>query len=332
MVRSAFEFPVWVKYVRRPLLSLPDEDREEFEDALHVLWETSTKDGQKLYGSDYKGIDFFAEIGRGLSVRSAPGPDKSVEATTTDYALLSAYLEQSLQLVNPRVALNYVDLNNFCFCCECDLQDSLHAREILTALLRDKWPVLSGAAGVDANRSWMNELLKTLAAEVCAERTTGNAYPGGLLRVHGEVKLGLSSARAGVQGTRCTAASCQACTLQGLQRERSGSRGPLGVLSGLSSTALMMDPLYWVLLACPRHLCHSARVDATAQASGPRARGISEDVGMKWLVGFHFEDRAVRPEELTAAQLEEVLDPAGALYRDYFSFVYDVAAKDSPRA
>jgi hypothetical protein len=39
---------VWVKYVRRELLSLSDQDREEFLDAFHTLWTVSTTAGMTL--------------------------------------------------------------------------------------------------------------------------------------------------------------------------------------------------------------------------------------------------------------------------------------------
>ena len=39
---------VWVKYVRRELQSLTDDDREEFLDALHTLWEVNTVDGKVI--------------------------------------------------------------------------------------------------------------------------------------------------------------------------------------------------------------------------------------------------------------------------------------------
>jgi hypothetical protein len=36
---------IWVKYVRREISTLTDTDREEFLNALHVLWDVSSKKG-----------------------------------------------------------------------------------------------------------------------------------------------------------------------------------------------------------------------------------------------------------------------------------------------
>lgn len=53
---------VWVKYVRRELMSLTEDDREEFLDALSTLWQVSTVEGQARFGAAYKSLYYFAAI------------------------------------------------------------------------------------------------------------------------------------------------------------------------------------------------------------------------------------------------------------------------------
>ena len=47
---------VWVKYVRRELQSLTENDRTEFLDAFHTLWSVNTKNGVEKYGDRYRSI------------------------------------------------------------------------------------------------------------------------------------------------------------------------------------------------------------------------------------------------------------------------------------
>lgn len=56
------ETVVWVKYVRRELLSLSDKDRQDFLDAFSTLWKVGTVEGQALYGSKYKSLYYLATV------------------------------------------------------------------------------------------------------------------------------------------------------------------------------------------------------------------------------------------------------------------------------
>ena len=47
---------VWVKYVRRELQSLTENDRTEFLDAFHTLWSVNTRNGVERYGDRYRSI------------------------------------------------------------------------------------------------------------------------------------------------------------------------------------------------------------------------------------------------------------------------------------
>ena len=101
--------PVWIKYVRRELLSLTESDREEFLDALSTLWLIDTVTGQELYGENYKSLQYFATIHNDAGGNSVCDEFHSNSGFINNHIYLGAYLEQSLQLVNPRVALHYME-------------------------------------------------------------------------------------------------------------------------------------------------------------------------------------------------------------------------------
>ena len=104
---------VWVKYVRRELSTLLHDDRENFLDAFHILWTTNTSAGQALYGDRYKSINYFATIHNDGSGNNVCDEFHGGYGFLNNHMYLSAYLEQSLQLVNPTVALHYMEYGKY---------------------------------------------------------------------------------------------------------------------------------------------------------------------------------------------------------------------------
>lgn len=104
---------LWVKYVRRELSSLTVDDREEFLDAFHKLWTVSTTEGVVLYGSRYKSINYFATLHNDGGGNGVCDEFHGGHGFLNNHMYLSAYLEQSLQLVNPRVALHYMEYTKY---------------------------------------------------------------------------------------------------------------------------------------------------------------------------------------------------------------------------
>jgi hypothetical protein len=102
-----------VKYIRRELSSLNDDDREEFLDAFHTLWTTSTTDGKMKYGDAYKSLFYFASLHNDAGANAQCDEFHGGNGFVNNHLLLSAYLEQSLQLVNPRVALHYMEYTKY---------------------------------------------------------------------------------------------------------------------------------------------------------------------------------------------------------------------------
>ena len=94
---------VWVKYVRRELMSLTDTDREEFLDAFRTLWDVTTKDGKKAYGDAYKSLAYFAVLHNDGGGNGVCDEFHAGSGFVNNHLYLGAYLEQSLRLVNPKV-------------------------------------------------------------------------------------------------------------------------------------------------------------------------------------------------------------------------------------
>ena len=104
---------VWVKYVRRELSTLTDTDREEFLDAFHTLWEVNTVDGMAKYGERYKSLYYFAALHNDGGGNSVCDEFHGGVGFLNNHMYLSAYLEQSMQLVNPKVCLHYMEYTKY---------------------------------------------------------------------------------------------------------------------------------------------------------------------------------------------------------------------------
>lgn len=100
-------FTVGVKYIRREIRSLTDDDRNTFLNALQTLYTTSTVDGQAKYGSKYKSAEDFLlkHLNGAAKVDCDHWHDGA--GIVTHHAAISLELEQSLQAINPTIALPY---------------------------------------------------------------------------------------------------------------------------------------------------------------------------------------------------------------------------------
>ncbi|CAM9588108.1 unnamed protein product, partial [Hapterophycus canaliculatus] len=111
VVVRRLEEKVMVKYVRRELRTLTDEEREELFDAMFVLWSVRVDggNGRELYGKDY--ADIYA-INR-LHYKAASPIDcdhfHDGLGFMTNHAMITNTFEASLQSVNPKLALPYWD-------------------------------------------------------------------------------------------------------------------------------------------------------------------------------------------------------------------------------
>jgi len=106
---STTNLKVLVKYVRREIRSLTDEDLEETLDTMITLWNVPQKDGEELFGPEYKSMDELLKVH--LKLAGAPECDHIHDGMgfLPHHVALSMVFEKSLQAVNPKVALPYWD-------------------------------------------------------------------------------------------------------------------------------------------------------------------------------------------------------------------------------
>lgn len=98
---------IMVKYVRREIRQLKTVDREAFLDAMETLYRLSTKEGVRMYGDAYKGIDYFVQLhldGAGIKDCDHWHDDAGIMTHHIGYTL---EFEQALQVVDPSVAIPY---------------------------------------------------------------------------------------------------------------------------------------------------------------------------------------------------------------------------------
>jgi hypothetical protein len=137
----ALKQPLWVKYVRREISTLTDDDREEFLDAFRVLWDIQTKKGKEKYGETYKSLNYLAMTYNDGAGNFICDEFEAGTAFLNNHAYLRLYLEQSLRLVNPRVSLHYMDYSKYF---ETSAFTSGHVKDPMdggawTEILSDKW-------------------------------------------------------------------------------------------------------------------------------------------------------------------------------------------------
>eukprot|EP00903_Cladosiphon_okamuranus_P016180 g14931.t1 len=110
-VARRLEEKVMVKYVRREIRTLTDDEREELFDAMYTLWSVRVDggNGKELYGDDY--ADIFA-INR-LHYKAASPIDcdhfHDGLGFMTNHAMITNTFEYSLQTVNPKLTVPYWD-------------------------------------------------------------------------------------------------------------------------------------------------------------------------------------------------------------------------------
>jgi len=104
---------VWVKYIRREVTTLSDRDRDDFLDAFATMWEVSTTRGKELYGDAYKSLHYFAQIHNDAGANAICDEFHGGLGFVNNHLYLGSFLEQSLQLVNPRTALHYIEYTKY---------------------------------------------------------------------------------------------------------------------------------------------------------------------------------------------------------------------------
>ncbi|CAM9212040.1 unnamed protein product [Hapterophycus canaliculatus] len=111
VVVRRLEEKVMVKYVRREIRTLMDDEREELFDAMYTLWTVRVDggNGKELYGETY--ADIFAINRLHFKAASPLECDHFHDGLgfLTNHAIVSNTFEASLQAVNPKLTLPYWD-------------------------------------------------------------------------------------------------------------------------------------------------------------------------------------------------------------------------------
>ena len=102
-----YDFTLAVKYVRREIRTLTDEDRESFFTALELLYSLSETEGQRLYGSKFHNAEYFSY--KHLTGAGTTDCDHWHDGAgiITHHMAFTLEFEQSLQSINPSIANPY---------------------------------------------------------------------------------------------------------------------------------------------------------------------------------------------------------------------------------
>lgn len=100
-------FTLAVKYVRREIRSLTESDRDAFFDALQLLYTTNSTDGIALYGAKFANAEKFLYHHLNGAARSDCDHWHDGAGFITQHTAFTLFAEQSLQSVNPSIAMPY---------------------------------------------------------------------------------------------------------------------------------------------------------------------------------------------------------------------------------
>eukprot|EP00752_Nemacystus_decipiens_P005412 g4907.t1 len=102
---------VMVKYVRREIRTLTDDEREELLDAMFTLWEEPVNggNGKEMFGNDYADIYAIQRLHFKSAMNNSCDHFHDGLGFLTNHILITNTFEYSLQKVNPKLTLPYWD-------------------------------------------------------------------------------------------------------------------------------------------------------------------------------------------------------------------------------
>eukprot|EP00903_Cladosiphon_okamuranus_P013119 g12236.t1 len=106
---NTLDFVVAVKYVRREIRALTDRDRETFFNAVAVMQRVPSAVGREIYGSKYFSKDYFNRMHLYYGGRKDCDHWHAGAGFVTSHIAITLMYEQSLQAINPSIALPYWD-------------------------------------------------------------------------------------------------------------------------------------------------------------------------------------------------------------------------------
>eukprot|EP00904_Undaria_pinnatifida_P007010 jgi/Undpi1/3439/HiC_scaffold_16.g06812.m1 len=110
-VANRLEEAVLVKYVRREIRTLADDEREELLDAMFQLWAVRVDggDGKEIYGKDYADVYAMTRIHFLATTNDTCDHFHDGLGILVTHSLITNTFEFSLQLVNPKLTVPYWD-------------------------------------------------------------------------------------------------------------------------------------------------------------------------------------------------------------------------------
>jgi hypothetical protein len=106
-VQIDVNFRMAVKYLRRELRTLSDEDRNTFLTALNTMYTLNEKDGQALYGSKYHDADYYSAKHLNGAGTSDCDHWHDGAGLLVHHMAFTLMVEQTLQAINPSIAMPY---------------------------------------------------------------------------------------------------------------------------------------------------------------------------------------------------------------------------------
>lgn len=96
-----------VKYIRREIRALTDSDRQKFMNALQTIYSVSELEGQKKFGSKFHNIEYYLYKHLNGAGRNDCDHWHDGAGIITHHAAYTAEFEQSIQAIEPSIAMPY---------------------------------------------------------------------------------------------------------------------------------------------------------------------------------------------------------------------------------
>ena len=128
---------IYAMFVRRELRDLDDDDRERLLRAMSVIYQTSTFEGRRIYGSAFTGLDAVVTLHQESAAQRDADHIHQGSGFLAQHAKLSKIFEDSLRSVDPKVsALPYWDSTIEMSHIDLGLSSSVFENNVLWT---DKW-------------------------------------------------------------------------------------------------------------------------------------------------------------------------------------------------
>mmetsp|Transcript_38113 Transcript_38113/g.49175 ORF Transcript_38113/g.49175 Transcript_38113/m.49175 type:complete len:640 (+) Transcript_38113:38-1957(+) len=106
---ASSESTLYVRYVRREIRNLFDDDLDELLDSMHILWEVEQDEGVEKFGDQYKSIVEMHKFHLKFAGDNICDHLHDGYGFVSQHSAMTMVFEQSLQAVNPKLTVPYWD-------------------------------------------------------------------------------------------------------------------------------------------------------------------------------------------------------------------------------